>query len=142
MAVAGPIIVIEDDEDDIHIMEEVFKTTSIQNQIIYFRKCEEVYEYLKTTKDKPFIIFSDINLPGMTGMELKRKINEDVSIRRKSIPFVFLTTTSDHGVVLESYEILSQGFFTKPDKIAGLKNMIEMIYNYWMIAKHPNAELL
>ncbi len=78
----------------------------------------------------------------MSGMELKRKINKDIHVRRKSIPFVFLTTTSNHLVVLESYEILSQGFFTKPDTIAGLKNMIEMIYNYWMIAKHPNPALL
>lgn len=142
MAITGPIIIIEDDEDDIHIMQEVFKSTRINNDVLYFKECEKVYAYLKTTKDKPFIILSDINLPGMSGMELKQKINEEAEIRRKSIPFVFLTTTSNHVIVLESYELLSQGFFTKPDTIAGIKNMMEMIFNYWKIAQHPNPSLL
>lgn len=142
MAVTGPIIIIEDDEDDIHIMEEVFKSMALPNTVLYFKDCEKVYAYLKTTRDKPFLIFSDINLPGMSGMELKEKINKDDEIRRKSIPFVFLTTTSNHNIVLESYELLSQGFFTKPDTIASIKNMMEMIFNYWKIAQHPNPSLL
>ena len=142
MAVNGPVIIIEDDEDDIHIMEEVFKSLPMPNPVLYFRECEKVYEYLKTTREKPFLIFSDINLPGMSGMELKKKINEEADIRRKSIPFVFLTTTSNHVIVLESYELLSQGFFTKPDTIAGIKNMMEMIFNYWRIAQHPNPSLI
>ena len=142
MAVNGPVIIIEDDEDDIHIMEEVFKSLPMPNPVLYFRECEKVYKYLKTTREKPFLIFSDINLPGMSGMELKKKINEEADIRRKSIPFVFLTTTSNHVIVLESYELLSQGFFTKPDTIAGIKNMMEMIFNYWRIAQHPNPSLI
>jgi CheY-like chemotaxis protein len=73
--------------------------------------------------------------------ELKRKINEIPHIRRKSIPFVFLTTTSAHEAVMDAYESLAQGFFTKPNDVASLKNMIEMILNYWKISRHPNPNL-
>jgi DNA-binding response OmpR family regulator len=63
-------------------------------------------------------------------------------LRRKSIPFLFLTTTSAQAVVLESYEMISQGFFTKPNSMEELKKVIQMILNYWKIAKHPNPLLI
>ncbi len=138
MARLGPIIIIEDDKDDQDIMKEVFTGLKVPNELKIFSNCDAAYHYLATTKDKPFIIFSDINLPSMSGAELKKKINENTLIRRKSIPFVFLTTTSAHNAVLDAYESLSQGFFTKPNSMDALKHMIEMILNYWKLARHPD----
>lgn len=142
MARLGPIIVIEDDADDQELLKEVFNSIGVPNEVKLFNNCVEAYQYLEMTSDKPFIIFSDINLPAMSGTELKKKINENVAMRRKSIPYVFLTTTSEHGAVLDAYESLSQGFFTKPDNFAALKKMVEMILTYWKLAKHPNPNLL
>ncbi|HEV7332270.1 MAG TPA: response regulator [Flavisolibacter sp.] len=137
----GPIVIIEDDVDDQAVLKEVFDSLNVPNRLQFFSNCQEAYHYLDTTSDKPFLVFSDINLPGMSGAELKRKINAVEHIRRKSIPFVFLTTTSAHKAVLDAYESLAQGFFTKPDNIKSLKQMIEMILNYWKISRHPNPDL-
>ncbi|RYZ20559.1 MAG: response regulator [Chitinophagaceae bacterium] len=142
MARTGPIIVIEDDKDDRDLLAEVFQELKVINEVKYFDDCKDAYEYLKATKDKPFIIFSDINLPGMSGAELKRRINEDTGLRRKSIPYIFLSTTSSHAAVMEAYESLSQGFFTKPNNVTALRDMMGMILNYWKIARHPNPGLL
>lgn len=142
MTKASPIVVIDDDTDDQELLEEVFKSIELTNERIYFSTCEEAYQYLSTTNDVPFIIFSDMNLPIMSGAELKKKINENAAIRRKSIPFIFLTTTSAHQAVMEAYENLAQGFFTKPASFQSLKQMIEMILNYWKVCRHPNPELL
>jgi CheY-like chemotaxis protein len=102
----------------------------------------DAYHYLETTTDKPFLIFSDINLPIMSGADFKRKLNEVEKIRRKSIPFVFLTTTSNHAAVLDAYESLAQGFFTKPNNMDSLRKMVEMILNYWKISRHPDPNLI
>jgi CheY-like chemotaxis protein len=142
MSRIGPIIVIEDDPDDRQMLKDVFQQLRVKNELRFFDNCPDAYDYLKVTSDKPFIIFSDINLPKMTGAELKKLINKDDKIRRKSIPFVFLTTTSDHQSVLDSYESLSQGYFTKPNTFQNLVTMVEMILNYWKIARHPNPNLL
>ena len=138
----GPIIIIEDDIDDQEILKEVLQSLNVPNELKVFDNCMDAYTYLETTPDKPFLIFSDINLPQMSGAELKKQINENAQMRRKSIPFVFLTTTSAHNAVLDAYENLSQGFFTKPNNINSLKQMIEMILNYWKIARHPNPDLV
>jgi CheY-like chemotaxis protein len=142
MARRGPIIVIDDDEDDRELMAEVFKSINVINELKYFDNCIEAYEYLSNTNDKPFVIFSDFNLPIMSGAEFKRKINANDQLRRKSIPFVFLTTSSSHELVLESYDILAQGFFTKPLNFDALKHMVEMILNYWKVCRHPNTDLM
>ena len=137
----GPIVIIEDDEDDQQVLREVFGSLDVINEVKTFDNCYDAYTYLQTTKDQPFLIFSDINLPGMSGAELKKKINADTYLRRKSIPFVFLTTTSANSAILDAYESIAQGFFTKPNDMASLKHMIEMILNYWKICKHPDPNL-
>jgi CheY-like chemotaxis protein len=142
MARSGPILIIEDDPDDQYFLVDALKELKIPNEVRLFGNCLDAFHYLNTTKEKPFLIFSDINLPLMSGAELKKKINEVDHIRRKSIPFVFLTTTANHEAVLDAYESLAQGFFTKPDNMDSFKRMIEMILNYWKISRHPDPNLI
>lgn len=138
----GPIVIIEDDVDDQELLKEVLLGLKVPNTLRIFSDCDAAYQYLETTTEKPFLIFSDINLPGMSGADLKRKINVNDGVRRKSIPFIFLTTTSNHHAVLDGYESLAQGFFTKPNSMEALKHMVEMIINYWKISRHPNPDLI
>ncbi|MGZ5255600.1 MAG: response regulator, partial [Flavitalea sp.] len=100
MSRIGPIIIAEDDVDDQQIMVEVFESLSIKNPIRFFTDGQDVLEYLLTTKEKPFIIISDVNLVRMNGLELRRRITADEKLRRKSIPFVFLTTSTNHLSVM------------------------------------------
>lgn len=133
----GPIIIIEDDADDQELLNEIFRELQIPHLIRFFNSCLHAFDYLLTTIDTPFLIISDINLPAMTGLELCRKIAENQSLKTKSIPFVFLTTTSDHRVVTEAYRMFVQGFFVKPANLNELKDTIRMIIDYWKICRRP-----
>ncbi len=136
----GPIIIAEDDLDDQEIMKEVFESLSIKNPLRFFTDGEEVLEYLKTTTEQPFIIISDVNLSRMNGLELRRQINADEMLRRKSIPFVFLTTGVTHNYVQEAYDLMVQGFFKKENNFRQIQNTIRMIIEYWLICRHPNTK--
>lgn len=133
----GPIIIIEDDFDDQELLKEIFSELRIPNIVQFFNSCLSAFDYLLTSMEKPFLILSDINLPAMTGLELCRKIMEHDFLKLRSIPFVFLTTSSDHRVVSEAYNMHAQGFFVKPSSIGELKEMIRMIIDYWKVCKHP-----
>ena len=137
MSKQGPILIIEDDRDDQHLLTEVFTTLNIKNELKFFENGNTALHYLQTTLDQPFIILSDVNLPGMSGPELKRSINEDDYLRRKSIPFVFLTTTAEPRAVEEAYDLLVQGYFQKANKMDNLTAMVKMIVDYWMNCKSP-----
>jgi CheY-like chemotaxis protein len=137
MAKSGPIIIIEDDADDQELMSEIFKELQVPNLIRFFDSCMNALNYLLTTIEKPFLIISDINLPAMTGLELCRRITENESLKIKTIPFVFLTTTSDQRVITQAYQMFVQGFFVKPGSIRELKEMMRMIVDYWKICRNP-----
>jgi len=138
--VPGPIIIVEDDKDDRDIIEEVLKELNIPNEIVWFKRCVNAFDYLKTHTNQPFLIFCDINLPGLSGLEFKRQIDADKELRKKSIPFVFLSTSTDKKYVDEAYmEMTVQGYFQKANSYVETKNNVRAILEYWKICKHPNA---
>jgi CheY-like chemotaxis protein len=140
MAKEGPIIIIDDDVEDKDIFKDALEELSIDNTIVWFTDTGLAFEYLKTTKDQPFIIFSDVNLPAQNGIEFKRRIDQDEQLRKKSIPFIFYSTFVDQKVVNEAYTKMTvQGFFKKGNNYSEVRNEIKMILDYWHVCKHPNA---
>lgn len=134
----GPIIIIEDDEDDQEILALVFTQLNYKNEIIFFSDGELALNYLTTTSIEPFIIFSDINMPRLNGIELRSKVHENEDLRMKSIPYLFFTTGAEQQHVIEAYSKSVQGFFIKPHNFTDMKDMIKSIVEYWQKCVSPN----
>lgn len=134
----GPIIIIEDDRDDQEILGIVFDELNYKNEIIFFSDGELALNYLTATAVEPFIIFSDINMPKLNGIELRSKIHENEDLRMKSIPYLFFTTGAEQNHVVEAYSKSVQGFFIKPHDFKETKEMIKSIVEYWQKCVSPN----
>jgi len=52
---------------------------------------ENALIYLFNTEIEPFNI-SDINMPKLNGLELRKKIHQNERVRIKCIPYLFFTT--------------------------------------------------
>ncbi len=135
---AGPIIIIEDDAEDQDILIEVFKELTYKNEIIFFDDGQKALDYLIDTRVEPFIIFSDINMPKLNGMELREKVHENEDLRIKSIPYLFFSTSAEQNHVIEAYSKSIQGFFVKPSNIGEIKETIKTIVEYWQKCVSPN----
>lgn len=139
MSKTGPIILVEDDQDDMEMIKETIANMGMTNTIIPFFTSEECYNYLDSMDNtQPFIIISDVNLPRMNGIELKEKIDSNERLRRKSVPFIFFSTSVDKKSVNEAYEYKVQGYFQKPISMDRLRATLELIFNYWELCRHPN----
>lgn len=139
--VSGPIIIIEDDEDDKIILEEVLKELNIPNKTVWFTSCVDAFDYLKLQTEQPYVILCDVNLPGLSGMEFKKQIANDEYLKKKSVPFVFFTTAANKNYVNEAYlDLTVQGYFQKPNSYTETKNIIRVILEYWKYCKHPNVD--
>lgn len=134
----GPILIIDDDEDDQAVIQEALKDIGVKNEIILFRDCDVAFNYLMSTPENPFLILCDVNLPKVDGTEFRRKICEVDYLKKKSIPFVFFTTTARPEAVEEAYKLSVQGYFEKPFKFEDLKEKLTLITNYWQQCLHPN----
>ncbi|MEO7975566.1 response regulator [Flavobacterium sp.] len=140
MSKNGNILIVEDDIDDKELLEDLIINLGVTNTIIWKANGAEAFSYLCATTEPMFIVFSDINMPIMNGLELKRKIDADPDLRRKSIPFIFYSTTASREAVNEAYtELTIQGFFTKGGDCKKTKAVISTIIEYWKDCVHPNA---
>jgi len=142
MLKSTPIVVLDDDVEEHVMIQQIFESLQVKSDIRYFTNAEEALEYLRSTTDSPFIIFCDVNLPKTDGLEFKRQIDNDEQLRKKSIPFVFYTTSAKQKEVNIAYQsLILQGYFEKPNDPVQAKNLIKLILEYWYHCKHPNSFL-
>ena len=134
----GPIIVIEDDSDDQELLVIVFKELGFKNEIIFFKDGETALDYLIKSDVEPFIILSDINMPKLNGLELRKKVHTNEDLRIKCIPYLFFSTSAEQDYVVDAYSESVQGFFVKPHSFDKLKRTIRIIVEYWQECESPN----
>lgn len=133
----GEIILIEDDLDDQELFVEAYRELGIKNKLTILSDGLEAYEYFNNTKKDLFLIISDINMPTMTGIELRNKMQQRGEVRLRTIPFLFLTTGVAKNNVLYAYIHSVQGFFTKPKSYEELKKLLLQIFEYWSACTEP-----
>ena len=109
-----------------------------KNEIVFFNDGQDALAYLTAKTSEPFIVFSDINMPKLNGMELRNQIHENEDIRLKTIPYLFFTTSAEQEAVVDAYSKSIQGFFVKPSSFQELKNTMKIIVEYWQKCESPN----
>jgi CheY-like chemotaxis protein len=140
MSKLGPIVIVDDDPDDHYLIREICHLLKLQNEIVSIHDGHAALEYLRTPSAiQPFIILCDMNMPGMTGLQLRDEIIRDEALRKKSIPFVFLSTTAREKDVKTAYDLTVQGYFEKGHDFEKFKEKLVLIFEYWRECKHPNT---
>ena len=135
----GPILVIDDDLEDLELIEEVLKSIDVSNEIIAFENGKDALVFLKHTQKQPFFILCDVNMPVMNGFVLREEINKDELLRVKSIPFLFLSTSAKEAEVLKAYMLTVQGYLKKPNSFSEFQNLLKDTVAYWENCLHPNS---
>ena len=134
----GPIIIIEDDIDDQEMLTEAFQNLKYPNELIFFSDGEKALEFISEGNVVPFIILSDINLPKLSGYELRQKLKTDANLALRCIPYLYFSTALNQRAVIDAYSLSVQGFFVKPNSMAELENTISVIMEYWKKCAAPN----
>ncbi len=137
MTKIGPILILEDNSGYQELYKIAFEELNFVNKIVFFKDGQKILEYLSSSSEKPFIIFSDINVPKLNGLELKEKIDSNEVLKLKCIPFLFFSTTSSQSQIIKAYFKSAQGFFIKPDTYQKLVQRIKVIIDYWQECESP-----
>ena len=136
----GPIIIIDDDEDDRLIFEDILGSLNLPNEIILLSDSTEALDFLKQEDIKPFMVISDINMPRMNGFELRDEILKDPYLTEKTVPFIFFTTVGNGYTVEEAFKRSIQGYFHKTSNMGQLKETLQEIVDYWCDAVVPEID--
>jgi CheY-like chemotaxis protein len=134
----GPILIIEDDEDDQEFFKIAFENLDYSNELIFFPDGHSALDFLNASDITPFIILSDINLPKLDGFALRDKVRMDAKLQLKCIPYLFFSTSLNLDAVVRAYSLSAQGFFTKQESLRELEKSITVIIEYWKRCVAPN----
>jgi len=121
-------ILVVDDETDVQVLFEQRFRREIRNQDVVFvfaYSGEEALNYLNAHDHEAVLILSDINMPGMSGLELLQHIKQK---HKKPPPYVMMITA--YGDVEVYYTAMRMGaddFLTKPLDFPVLKEKLKAI---------------
>jgi CheY-like chemotaxis protein len=131
------ILVVEDDPDDQEVLSEVLNKIDHSYIVNFFDSGYSLIQYLKQTNERPLLILCDINMPLLTGLDLREALVKDPYLKKRSIPFVFYSTAATPEQVELAFELTVQGFFLKGQTIAEIERCLKLILDYWSVSKHP-----
>lgn len=122
-------ILVVDDEKDVEILFRQKFRKEVKNKsldLVFAFSGQEALELLEK-RDLPNVIyiFSDINMPGMTGLELLEKV-------KTRFPQIKVSMISAYGDKANYDKAISSGakeFFTKPINFESLREEIKTLIN-------------
>lgn len=138
-----PLLVAEDSDEDFAVFQRFMKRLDVQNPIYRCSDGDEVLDFLYQEGDyqgkpeilRPSVILLDLNLPGLDGRELLKKIKQDESFRK--IPIVVFTTSSNPEDVELCYQRGANGYLIKPVGTPELQKTLQSFVGFWLETNTP-----
>lgn len=123
------ILHIEDNEGDIMLTQEAFKSAELKPDFVVAYNGQEGLNYLHSDKIKPDLILLDINMPILNGKEFLALVKTDSKL--KQIPVVVLTTSENDSDVLECYQLHANAYLNKTLDFDGYSKVVRSLSEFW-----------
>ena len=118
------ILVVDDETDVENLFRQQFRRDIRSGRFImeFATSALEALERAKAIADPMLIlILSDINMPGMSGLEMLPK----VKAARPNVPVIMITAYGDEATIKKAAELGAAGLLTKPIDFGLLREEIE-----------------
>lgn len=135
----GPIVLVDENANNQTLICRAFGEIKIKNRIESCHSAEKALDFLEQMDEKPFLIITNTELPGISGLEFQRRILETEHLRERSIPFIFFSRSDSHDIVGKAYGMRAQGYFVMPKEFINIKLILFCITDYWQRAVHPSS---
>lgn len=131
------ILLVDDSEDDVVMARKVFAKLDMPHTLAVAGSAAEALDYLNCSgrhagrkRTAPDLLLLDINMPGMDGLELLKKLKADKDL--KKIPVIMLTSSASQEDIRRSFESGAASFITKPSSFEGYRDLMSQFSKYWM----------
>lgn len=119
-------ILVVDDERDVQLLFEQRLRHEIKEGSVHIDFAfsgEEAMMYLRNRGIKDILILSDINMPGMSGLDLLQKINNEGFIPPPII--IMITAYQDQEMYTKAKSLGASDYWTKPLNFNLLKEKLK-----------------
>lgn len=134
----GPILQVEDREEDVFLFEYALKRANITQPLQSVTDGQQVIDYLGGTgkfadRDKypmPCLVLLDLKLPIRLGLDVLGWIRQQPGL--KSLVVIVLTSSINEGDMRRAYELGANAFLVKPSDADVLADMCVALKHFWL----------
>lgn len=139
------ILLVEDNPYDAELTLRALRSKGLSNKLLTCTDGVEALDFLfgkgtyagRNPADRPKVIFLDLKLPRVNGLEVLQKIKNDD--RTRTIPVVILTSSQEEMDIVRSYNLGVNSYTVKPVDFDEFFQVVEELGLYWLfLNKVPN----
>ena len=131
MTFLRPIILVEDNPDDERLTIRALRRGNVINEILVARNGEEAIAMVLNANPLPSVVLLDLKLPKVDGLEVLRQIRANE--RTHKLPVVVLTSSSEEGDIIDSYDLGANSYVRKPVETDKFTEAIRQLGMYWAV---------
>ena len=139
------ILLVDDDPDCRLLIRDAISESKVSNNIFEVADGNEAMDFLLrrgkwTNRPAPGLIYLDIEMPGMNGIEVLKQIKASTELR--DIPVVMMTGVSEEAQMRAAAEAGANSYTIKPANAEQFLRTVLMSTNYWLkIHQYPEHHL-
>jgi CheY-like chemotaxis protein len=138
-----PVLLVEDNEDDIFFMQRAFQLCGIPHPITVAHDGRQALEFLETRGHSPnraqaplpCLVLLDLKLPLVQGLEVLKWIRSKPEFQ--TLLVVIITSSRQDRDIDAAYRLGANSFLVKPVNEGGLRELVEAIKLYWLKLNQP-----
>ena len=115
------ILQIDDDSDDCELFMEALEAVSAANYTAIYDPVEALRKLIQK-EINPDVIFLDLNMPIMSGLEFMTEIKKEEGL--KEIPIIIFSTSQLDDIIREAKSYGAHDYISKPNNFNDLKRIL------------------
>jgi len=137
------ILLVEDNPRDLELTLRALRKNHVANSIATVSDGEEALDFLfgrgkyagRDVNNHPKVVFLDLKLPKVDGIEVLRQLKSDE--RTRKIPIVVVTSSDEERDRVESYNLGVNSYVVKPIEFDSFVKTISDLGFYWLAINKP-----
>jgi CheY-like chemotaxis protein len=132
-----PILLVEDNPDDVTLTRRAMKKAGVVNTINVAEDGAQALELLlgDDSNQLPALVLLDLNLPKVDGLEVLRQIRQHE--QTAMLPVVILTTSKEESDLINGYKLGVNSYIQKPVNFEDFTKAVSQLSLYWLILNEP-----
>ncbi|MGZ4384976.1 MAG: response regulator, partial [Gaiellaceae bacterium] len=133
---AMPILLVEDNPDDVELTLRALKQNHISNEVVIAEDGAEAIELLFGPEPvRPAMLLLDLKLPKISGLDVLARVRQERSTAL--LPVVILTSSREEQDVANGYSLGANSYIRKPVDFDQFVEAVKQLGLYWLVLNEP-----
>lgn len=134
------ILLVEDNPLDVEMLIRALKKHNLSNKLYVAKDGVEALDFIfcreqyaeREIDSPPKVIFLDLKLPKMNGLEVLERVKADE--RTRLIPVVMVTSSGEELDIKTAYALGANSYVVKPVQFDAFEDTMGRLGLYWLLA--------